>query len=82
MKICDLLGLPAELTANGQEGGDRAGHVRSCHARAAVLDVDGPALFLVDLRQRAARPHDVMRSPGATRSGLARPSPVGPLEEK
>src|SRR3954447_18776673 len=26
--------------------------------------------------------HEVMRSPGATRSGLRRPSPVGPLEEK
>jgi hypothetical protein len=25
---------------------------------------------------------EVMRSPGATRSGLSRPSPVGPLEEK
>ena len=24
----------------------------------------------------------MMRSPGATRSGLIRPSPVGPLEEK
>src|SRR6266542_3570071 len=26
--------------------------------------------------------HDVIRSPGATRSGFNRPSPVGPLEEK
>jgi hypothetical protein len=25
---------------------------------------------------------DVMRSPGATRSGLRRPSPVGPFDEK
>jgi len=25
---------------------------------------------------------EVIRSPGATRSGLSRPSPVGPLEEK
>src|SRR5207342_798655 len=26
--------------------------------------------------------HDVIRSPGATRSGFKRPSPVGPFDEK
>src|SRR3954470_3007691 len=39
--LLDLLRLPDELLPDGQEGGDRAGHVRRGHARARVLDVDG-----------------------------------------
>src|ERR1044071_10383216 len=30
----------------------------------------------------AREAHDVIRSPGATRSGFKRPSPVGPFDEK
>ena len=47
----------------------------------AVLPGDGGALpgkALVSALPAA----QVIRSPGATRSGLSRPSPVGPLEEK
>src|SRR3954471_7655542 len=39
--LLDLLRLPNELLPDGQEGGDRAGHVRRGHARARVLHVDG-----------------------------------------
>ena len=77
------LGLADELAPHREEGGDDAGDVGRRHAGAAVLDV---------LRSRPASPraffsgspaaHERIFSPGATRSGLSRPSPVGPFDEK
>ena len=80
--VLDPLGPADELAPDRQERGDDAGHVRRGHAGAAVLDVvDAPAAAAPLAPSAAFAPAaaDRMRSPGATRSGLARPSPVGPL---
>lgn len=86
----DLKRLTDELPADREECRDCSGDVRGGHARAAVVDVArlavvGPFVTrdaLRRLRQLAAR--GARRDPfsGATKSGLSRPSPVGPFDEK
>ena len=78
--------LADELAPNGQERGDRPGHVRCRHAGSAVLHIVGAPFWVAGVARppspscrRLPAPQDVMRSPGATRSGLSRPSPGRPF---
>ena len=79
-----------ELAPDRQERGNDAGHVRRRLARAAVLAVAGDDLAGTSPVASSARTasgiwldsHEIIFSPGATRSGLMRPSPVGPFDEK
>ena len=79
--LFDAFRLADEFAAHREKGRDHTTNVRRGHAGSAGFHVVAwlpfaPSFFKLPVA------HEMIFSPGATRSGFRRPSPVGPLEEK
>ena len=79
---CSLLFFEGGAFPGGSGWGDAAAAFAGSPASAGGDDCSGGPRLRLNARRRCVESAEMIFSPGATRSGLRRPSPVGPFEEK